>query len=257
MNSHNINRREQEKNMNAQQSKAWNYALSKWEKAENQPNPHIAKSDYNDSLAYFAIAAGSNEVPVLEVASQFCYDYCVFLAQNIKNYKDAEKVHKSGEQFANKALALDTNSFGARWFFVLSATDALGEKPSAGNTIFGGNGGWAEKLGRAVGEQGAYSSAKSKFLRSVAALVDAYAVKVREGIAIEDVIRMTEQLKTLVAVVDGHNIDFSEVYKAISAVDINILRYYSPDEELENLVNTLVELKDDAEAALFLLQQRR
>jgi hypothetical protein len=244
--------------MNDQQIALLQQAHSTWSKAEQQTDARSAYPLFQTAYGQFIAAtkAGPPDADLLGNFARFCYFYTGFHSQKRRDYKEAEKVFIVGNGYADKALALDPDNFDARLFKVFGALDQLGDQPNFSSTLFDEKqGGFFGRLVKGGFEQGRFNSAKTSFLKALAALLDAYVEKSRGDAFVEDVVGMSEDLLMIVDICMEYSFDLSNVFETILQVDEGGLRYYSEEDKVEDLVRIYEEIKDVAASRLIAIQQ--
>jgi hypothetical protein len=245
--------------MNDQQIAFAQQAHTSWIDAEKQTDVRRAYALYQkaDGLFIAAMKSGTADATLQGKYARFCYFYCGFHAQRRKDYREAEKTFKIGNQYADKALALDPNDFDAHFSRVLNALDQLGNKPNLSSALFDEKqGGLLERFVKTGFDHSRFNTAKTNFFKALAALLDAYAAKTHRDAFIEDVLSMSEDLLLIVDACMDYSFDLSNVFETIQAVDEENLTYYSDEEELDNLLKSYLDLKTTVSSRLIAIQQR-
>lgn len=245
--------------MNERQLTLFRHGLNTCVEAENQPDNRKAYVLYQTAEGHFigAVKAGPSDPVLYGQVARFYYFYSVFHAQRRKDYKEAEKTFKIGDQYADKALALDPHNFDARFFRGLAALDQLGDKPNLSSALFDDKqGGFVERIFKTSVDHGRFNAAKTNFFKAFAALLDAYAAKTRGDAFIEDVLSMSQDLLLIVDACMDYSFDLSNVFETIQAVNEDNLTYYSDEEELDDLLKSYLDLKTMVSSRLIAIQQR-
>jgi hypothetical protein len=223
--------------MNPQQTKHFQLGCELWQETYGISDTRQRQAQFENTRGQFVsvVQKGPIEPEVLGSMALFYYEYCIFVAQQVGNYKEADKLIRAGHQHADEALAKDKHEFSSRLFKVFDASDKLIEKPDHTKTLFGG-GGMFKKAFQTAFDQTAYTGSKNNFLECFRALKEAYAEKTAKDCLFEDYMDMTAKLMQCVDGSLNLGLNFTNVYQTILNVSLENMGYQSAEEELEKML---------------------
>ena len=229
--------------MNDRQIELFGKGEARWIAIPGLFQNHEKQAAYMDARGYFStvIQRGDVDPKCLGLIALFFYDFASFCAQQLGSSGEANKQFQVGLKLANAALVKDPHEFYSRLFLFCNAVDNLPAKPDTLKTLTGG-GGWGKKLFDTGFNLGAYNTAKGNLIKAVEAATEAFLDKIKpeNGNSVEECIDMIRRLVAVMDAVVGHDVGFSNVYKALLFAEDEVGKlgtFAQTDAELDALVD--------------------